>query len=752
MDILSPAGNYQKFIAGLDAGADGFYLGLEKFSARSSAGNFNSSDLHLAFLAAKIHNKKIYIAINTLLHENEIEQVVTLLSEIVAYQPAGIIIQDLALFKILREYFPALPIVASTQMSVHNLFGVKLLQESGFDQVVLARELSLEEIEFIKSNSNIKLEIFIHGAMCFSYSGQCLFSSMIGGRSGNRGQCAQICRKIFQIDKKNFGCLLSPQDIDGSNFVKLLAAIGVSTAKIEGRMRSPQYVYAAVQYYNALLKNAPQSEVETKKYSLNIAFDRGSSTGYFNGKNNQLVNPELSANHGLFIGKIKDLSTDQAVIDRKSGYQLKKGDGLAVKTAGRTFGFTLQQEPLNTADEIIITEQVGQFKNSSEVFVTSEAALSFLEVEQPKIKISINITSAGDILTVNLPQMQILFQLNLEKAKSEQDFNTFLFKKISNFKHTIFEFSDISVAVEAGLFIAYSQLREKLITTLDFYIADFSSAYQAVILTPKPVLIASKSAKKSLLPKMIFHINNIEQLEFAKQQNLSVCLDLEFYNKSKDRTIFADKQFNLLIPAMIKDQNYAFLANLPKNILPVASNLGEVNYFKQQGRGFSTSFHLNISNSHSAEFLFEQTVKEVQLSLEADLQHFNFRDNRNYSLRVFGEFPVMTTEYCLIKNNISCQDCTKNHYLTDEKNAHYPIKSNSYCQNTIFYHTPLFLGSDYNKLLKYPLKSWWINLSGLDLETCKDVASYFAKGLAGKNFEDKIVGRQFKRFVGRYLV
>lgn len=749
MEILAPAGNLQKFFAGLKGGADGLYLGLEKFSARGSAGNFNSTDLQTAFMAAKLYQKKIYIAINTLLLDNEIPQVIDLLTEIAPYQPAGIIIQDLALIKIIKEQFPALPLVASTQMSVHNLSGALFLEELGFDQAVLARELSFEEIAYIKANSNIKLEIFIHGAMCFSYSGQCLFSSMIGGRSGNRGQCAQICRKKFQLDNQKSGCLLSPQDMDGTEFVRKLAEIGITTAKIEGRMRSPQYVYAAADYYKTLLADCPATEISAKKFSLQIAFDRGSSSGYFRGKNNELVNPESAANHGLLLGAIKLLTADKAVIARKSAYQLKKGDGLAVKTAGRTFGFVLQQEPENSADEIIISEQIGQFKKESEIFVTSEAALNHLEAAEPKIGLSIQLLSVDKILKVTLPELKKEFELPLDIARSEQDFNAFLTKKITNFEYAGFEFIQISVCVEKGLFLAYSQLREKLLTVLDDYQTEFKSSHQSSGLSGQIKPLRTQF-KKNSLPELVFIVHNQTQFDLAVQQKLKLALDFEFYHNHADKAIFAGQNYQLLLPPMIKDKHYAVLADLASNILPVCSNIGEVNYFKKSGRKFASSFHLNIANSQSAEMLFAQGGEEVELSLESDLTDFDFKADRRYSLRVFGEFLVMTTEYCLVKNNHSCSECHQEHKLLDERNAVYRVQTNSLCQNTISYHTPLFLGSTYQQLLKYPLSSWMINLGGLDLAACKDVVTYFSGSLRSKNFADRILGRQFKKFNGRY--
>ena len=273
IDLLSPVGNFDCLKAAVQNGANSVYFGADLFSARAYASNFNLDDLEKAIIYAKARGVKTNLTLNTLVTDNEFNDAFELAKKAYEYGIDAIIVQDLGLAKQLIKHFPDLDIHASTQMTVHNLQGVLKMQELGFKRVVLSRELSLQESEYICKNSNIEIEAFVHGALCISYSGQCLFSSMIGGRSGNRGKCAQPCRLPYELleesqpSHSNFsiysnvkehstslssidkGYLLSPRDLCGLEFLPELVNAGVSCLKIEGRMKTPEYVATVTRIY-----------------------------------------------------------------------------------------------------------------------------------------------------------------------------------------------------------------------------------------------------------------------------------------------------------------------------------------------------------------------------------------------------------------------------------------------------------------------------------------------------------------------
>ncbi len=283
IELLSPVGNFECLKAAVQNGADAVYFGADTFSARAFAENFNLEDLKKAITYAKIRGVKTHLTLNTLIKDSELPQAYELAQKAYEFGIDAIIVQDLGLAKQLIHAFPDLPIHASTQMTIHNLNGVLQLQELGFKRIVLSRELSANEIEYICKNSNVEIECFIHGALCISYSGQCLFSSMLGGRSGNRGECAGPCRlpyALLENDKKiNSGYLLSTKDLCGLDYIPFLINAGVSCFKIEGRMKSPEYVAIVTRIYRKYIDLALSNEEyiidENDKKELLQAFNRG---------------------------------------------------------------------------------------------------------------------------------------------------------------------------------------------------------------------------------------------------------------------------------------------------------------------------------------------------------------------------------------------------------------------------------------------------------------------------------------------
>lgn len=249
-ELLSPVGSFETLIAAVANGADAVYLGGKNFSARQYASNFDDQELIKALEYCHLQGVKVYVTINTLLKENELKQILEYMIFLYNIGVDAFIIQDFGLLKVLQSIMPRVPIQSSTQMTIHSLEGVKLLEEQGFYRVVLARELTLGEIEDIVEKSNVEIKVFNHGALCISYSGQCLMSSIIGGRSGNRGRCAQPCRKKYRLVdlktqrqvKNAEGFLLSPKDLNTIEQIQYLIDSGVHSFKIEGRMKRPEYV------------------------------------------------------------------------------------------------------------------------------------------------------------------------------------------------------------------------------------------------------------------------------------------------------------------------------------------------------------------------------------------------------------------------------------------------------------------------------------------------------------------------------
>lgn len=296
MEILAPAGSKESFIAAIKAGADAVYAGLEDFNARINASNLNLYDLEVLTGYAHSKNVKVYLVLNILIKHEEINDAVQMLARISGIGVDAVIVQDLGLARIIKDYYPDLRLHASTQLACHNSSGAKVLAGLGFKRVVLARELTLSEIKLItRADKTIEYEIFVHGALCFSISGMCLLSSLLGGFSGNRGRCTQPCRRLWHGEKAA-GYLFSPKDLELLGHLRKIRETGVHSLKIEGRMRSSEYVCRAVSQYKTGRKTED--------------FARQKSSCLFSGRDDRLFEPRKAQCLGVRIGEFPDFKAE----------------------------------------------------------------------------------------------------------------------------------------------------------------------------------------------------------------------------------------------------------------------------------------------------------------------------------------------------------------------------------------------------------------------------------------------------------
>jgi putative protease len=300
MNIVAPAGNMERFYAAVKAGADEIYMGLKGFGARRNAENFTLSEYKEALDYAHERGVRILLTLNTVMRDSEIEALYQNLKTLYEYGLDAVIVQDLGLFRFIKDNFPDMDLHGSTQMTVANHVEANYLKKIGFSRVVLARELSFDEIKSIKEKTEIELEIFVSGALCISYSGNCYLSSFIGGRSGNRGLCAQPCRKEYETEDGKKGYFLSPKDqMMGLDEVEKYKDIGIESIKLEGRMKSPTYVFETVNYYRSLIRG------EDRRERTSDLFNRGYSKGYFYPDRNELMNTYYSSDFGKCVGDIE---------------------------------------------------------------------------------------------------------------------------------------------------------------------------------------------------------------------------------------------------------------------------------------------------------------------------------------------------------------------------------------------------------------------------------------------------------------
>ena len=500
-ELLAPVGDFDTLKAAVQFGADRVYLGGDSFNARQSAQNFSDERLKAAIDYAKLRNVKVDFTLNTLIKDSEFQEAIDLAEYVYNLGADSIIVQDLGLARYIIKNLPDIAVHASTQMSIHNLLGVQKLEEMGFKQVVLSRELPLHEIEHICQNTKIDIEVFIHGALCISYSGQCLFSSIVGARSANRGRCAQPCRLPYQLFKQeNFkekdlttheknisrdkGYLLSSKDLCGLEYLPSLIKAGVKTFKIEGRLKPPEYVGTVVRIYKKYMDLALSGNEyiidEQDKKDLLLAFNRGgfSSGNYSSEPNLQYVYKEKPNNMGIYIGNISNIYAKKGLITLTTKEPLKIGDSFCVAREDHKYTISEMMDSkgnnlkyVKPNKSVTIGRVKGKLKLGDKVYKLSSNTsrneiMEYAEKEHRKIKLfgEIEIHKWKPIeFTINSsPNETYTYYSMSSKVVSndipEQATNTPLqkdrvLKQLTKTNNTPFEFESIKINMDDDIFL-----------------------------------------------------------------------------------------------------------------------------------------------------------------------------------------------------------------------------------------------------------------------------------------------------------
>ena len=717
VELLSPVGDFECLKAAVQNGADTVYFGASSFSARAFASNFNDDDLKKAITYAKIRGIKTNLTLNTLLKDNEFNDAIKLAEKAYIYGIDAIIVQDLGFAKYLIENFPGLAVHASTQLSVHNLEGVLKLQELGFSRVVLSRELSLPEIEHICKNSNVEIEVFVHGALCISYSGQCLFSSMVGGRSGNRGKCAQPCRLPYELTNQSEtldkGYLMSPRDLCGLDYLPQLIKAGVSCLKIEGRMKTPEYVATVTRIYRKYLDLAKSAE-SNKLYKIDVqdkqdllqVFNRGGfSDGHLSGSpNKNLVYSEKSNNMGVFLGNISKFNNNKGHITFTTSGVLNVGDKISIENKKHeTSLYTVSElmikdkniRKANPGDIIKIGRMKGNIFVGNKIFKISDKALTFSALEtlnKENIKRNLNCKL---IVHKDLPIELTVFDENGIEVSIHSDVipeiatnlpitKERLITQLSKTNNTPYQFSNIEIDLDDGLFIkGFSCINELRRTVLSKYeellIASFRRDLVSHFNLPISSNINNEPIESYKKVSLLLNLLN-KNYEYAELKNVdNIYIPFKYFILTGYTSIlqYFTNKFNTYIyfPTIIRNNyNRLISKNLPDilnsyNIKGfVVSNIGNFELLKNYKKyEFICNYTFNVFNRFTIDQL---NCNKVTFSPElnsSDLQQLATNSDIPTELIVYGRTPLMNSNYCLLGKSNKCYASCKHLCNSSEK-------------------------------------------------------------------------------------
>lgn len=727
IELLSPAGSIESFKAACQNGADAVYMGVDKYNARAMAVNFGINEYIECIEYAHIRGIKVYLTLNTLMYDDEIKEALDIVLKLYSKGLDAVIIQDIGLGMLIHKLIPKLPLHASTQMSVYSLDQVKYLEGIGFKRVVLARELSVDEIEYICKNTNLEIEVFIHGALCVSVSGQCLLSSTIGNRSANRGRCAQPCRMKYSLYNSkgkeliSNSYILSKKDIFGLEYVNKLKEIGVTSLKIEGRNKNPEYVAGVTKNYRNAINNNINSNTKQELMQL---FNRGGiSIGYFDGvkyKNSiSLLSPK---NTGIFLGKVIDkkgvyvkLKLEED-IDMHDGFEIYSEDKVIsnIVTCIKNDKYVNVNSNMKKGEYVWIGDVKKSVKIGSNIYKTSSDKLNKkyrltysnnVENIKNKVEVEINILKDKKIF-VNVFLNNICINIDIDYIPQLAN-NKELDKEavISAFSKTqdipfIFDFKKINI--DNKLFVPVSilnELRRKIVY-------EILKSYEININVSNEEKLVEKLLNEEVIEnikikdshkvnaKFLYKYDN--KVNYAKVDRLYI--DICDYIKYREDILEKHKnvQIYIVIPnVVLSNKRKIILDNIDEifkdNISGVL--LGSFEFFKlvlekkkQYNFVLVADYTLNISNIYSATFLVKEGFDVITPSYDMSITDIE-NMSRYVNVEIVEDYiTVMTSRYCILgsmledrKENKNCSmPCLKDRfYLKDDYGYKYYIINDS---------------------------------------------------------------------------
>jgi putative protease len=786
-ELLAPAGDWECLRAAVANGADAVYFGLPRFNARLRAENFAEEEVPAVAAFCHRHGVKAYVAFNTLVFSSELDAAEAYLRMLSRAGVDAIIVQDIGLAWLARETVPDLPVHASTQMTITSPEGIRFARGLGIERVVLARELSLREIERFsaeETSASMPLEVFVHGALCVAYSGQCLTSEALGQRSANRGECAQACRLPYELivdgQPRELGgrrYLLSPQDLAAVGEIPALIERGVASFKIEGRLKSPEYVAAVCQVYRraidaALGRPTALRALAEETYQLEMAFSRGLFTGWLHGVDHQrLVPARFGKKRGALAGTVRTVGRDAVELDAR--IPIAPGDGVVFDTGGDPDAE--QGGRIYAVRGSWIKFERGHIDFSriapgARVWKTDDPALgkrlraSFAGRIEPRRKspVALKIAGrAGEPLSVQAawdaprPSLATVHStLRLEAARTAPLTEARLREHLGRFGDLPFELGAMETRLEGDVLLPIRELNAVRRQIEAALASSLEAARREVPRTWRELRTAPAAADAAMpQPQLAVLCRSMAHIEAALDAGCRVLYaDFEDIRRcasavARVREATADARILLATPRIQKSGEAGFF-RLIENAAPdgvLVRNLGAIAHFRAAGTlRCMGDFSLNVANPLSAAVLMAEGLEGLTLSYDLSLaQVLDLLEEAPpgwFELTLHQHMPMFHMEHCVfaafLSNGSSHLDCGRpcDHHrvhLRDRVGIEHPLRADVGCRNTLFHAVPQSGAADFEALLRAGLRRFRVELLEEDFVESRRILEAYRALLAG---------------------
>lgn len=681
-ELLAPAGNLEIFKGVIESGADAVYVGGSMFGARAYANNFTEEELLEAIDFAHLRGVKVYLTVNTLIKNSEFSK---LYDYLLVYYKRGldaVIVQDIGVVKAIHEYFPSMEIHTSTQMTVTGADGVRFLSQFGVTRVVMAREVSLAEMKRIHEETGMELEAFVHGALCYSYSGQCLFSSILGGRSGNRGRCAQPCRLPYTVEGKKDEYILSLKDMCGIKALDKLHDAGVYSLKIEGRMKQLEYACGVVKYY--------RSYIDSMKPVTDADYDRIKALGnrcgftdryYFDHNGSDMVT-YVKPN---FVSNAAEPSPEKRKLSIEGELVLREGEpgSLTVKRGDVTYKASI--EPVSAALKAPLDKKAA----IDRINKTGDTDFEFSHI---KAQIGENVFVPNGALN----------KLRRDAISGLCD------KLLKKYYRNDARYADISSMCE-----------------LPEHVVKSDAAHEDGAVNAKDYTTICSCMTRAQLDTLIgYECFDVFYLDFDMYDRKT--LIQQFADDVKSLTK-RNKKVYLMLPTIFRADSSDYFVSIAKELDKVSFEGFVVKNYEElyltenlfTGRKVILDHNMYTFNDVSKSAFFEHGVSGDTVPLELNSKEIMHRNNIGSQMIVYGYYPLMTTANCVHKNTKGCDKKQKLIYLKDRYNKSFAVCNNcKECYNTIYNSLPTMLTKNISKLKEAGIRSFRYSFT---IETPKQI-------------------------------